>query len=231
MVLQIEVEWAQLLNDVHKEVRSLLLNRYVFRTVQEIIRHNESLHGLFSNWTCSVYGVTNAIAVRRLAGQSHKKDDVNLDRLLRLMSSQPDELWQRFDQYFPDEYSVHRDAARQSSHDDTKCQVEACRRMISEDRKKLTRAVEKTLPFASKRAAHNNPAVPVHTDFDNLDEAIDTVKTLTEKYLLIVLETKHDLRKDIEPHKGWDKIFLEPWATPEILALPLGDTVPPRNKG
>jgi hypothetical protein len=41
-----------------------------------------------------------------------------------------------------------------------------------------------------------------------------------------------DLLEEMKRRKlpeGWDAIFLEPWATPEIIGLPLGGTEPPRS--
>ncbi len=231
MTQRVQHEWARLLKGIHEEVNSLLLSQYVFRTVQEIIRHNTRLHkypGLFVRWTCTVYGATTTIAVRRLAGPSYDKHDVSLVRLLDLMMRDAGELWNHFDRYFrPDLLTAHSKAAMRASNDDKQCRIEACNRLIGVDRKRLLDAAKKAVHFANKRVAHKNQTVTVHTNFNDLDEAIETVKTLTEKYLLLAYEKKHDLLREINPHSKWDKIFLEPWATPDILALGLGEKPPP----
>ncbi len=63
-----------------------------------------------------------------------------------------------------------------------------------------------------------------------LQKATDTVKRLTEKYLLLVCDRTCNLQEEMKSRKlrkDWDKLFLQTWATEEILALPLGDMGPP----
>lgn len=103
---------------------------------------------------------------------------------------------------------------------------------------------------------HSVPDAPVSTTFSDLDEAIDALKTLTEKFTPLicsgrceVLELLHhagvttecallarlvkrDLLDEMKSRKlpdGWDAIFLEAWATPEIIALLLGETFPAKR--
>ncbi len=118
-------------------------------------------------------------------------------------------------------------------------------------------AAENANQFASKRVAHSVPDVVVNTTFSDLDDAIEVVRRITEKYTLLVcaevhheLEPLHragkptaycllvqmekniDLLEEMKRRKlpkGWDWIFLEPWATPEVIARPLGETPPPKR--
>jgi hypothetical protein len=135
-------------------------------------------------------------------------------------------------------------------------EILASRRLIGHDRKDLINAAEKASRFASKRAAHSVPDAPVSVRFADLDEAIDTLKKITEKYVLLfcsarqeALEPAHragaptihawldqvknrDLLEQMKRCKlpeGWDSIFLEAWATKETLSLPLGEMEPPRQ--
>jgi hypothetical protein len=51
--------------------------------------------------------------------------------------------------------------------------------------------------------------------------------------LLVQMEKNLDLLKEMKARKlpkGWDSIFLEPWAKPEVIARPLGETPPPRRR-
>jgi hypothetical protein len=78
----------QMLWAVHDEALQLLFNRYVFRTLQEIVRTNERLQGVprgkFSVWSQVIYGVANGIAVRRLGSDKCGPDDVSLTRFIDL---------------------------------------------------------------------------------------------------------------------------------------------------
>jgi hypothetical protein len=136
-------------------------------------------------------------------------------------------------------------------------EASACRRLLGEDRKAVINAAEKTNRFASKRAAHSVPDVEVHTTFSDLDDAIEVLKRITEKYTLLALEERRlaldalrpsekpsidaetaQIKKNIDLLEemkrrmlpdGWGSIFLEPWATPDFIARPLGETPPPRS--
>ncbi len=104
------------------------------------------------------------------------------------------------------------------------------RRLVGRDRSSLINAAEKANQFASKRVAHNNPSAEVRTKFRDLDQAIDTVKELAEKYFLLIYEERGDLLRVMVERKlpkGWDAIFLEPWTTEDVLAEKLGEMEPP----
>ena len=56
------------------------------------------------------------------------------------------------------------------------------------------------------------------------------MRTITEKFILLLYDEPRDLHAEMLSRKitsGWDAIFLEPWATRETLALPLGEMEPP----
>lgn len=42
--------WSNLLREIAKDAASLLLNRYIFRQMQEVVRRNRNLHGIFNRW-------------------------------------------------------------------------------------------------------------------------------------------------------------------------------------
>ena len=116
---------------------------------------------------------------------------------------------------------------------DTRLETDACRRLLGGDRALLLRQCRKAIEFANRRAAHNNPSVPVNSKFRDLDHAIDTIRALTEKFILLLYDQPRDLFAEMLDRKismGWDTIFLEPWATRETLALPLGEMEPPQRR-
>jgi hypothetical protein len=253
----------RLLRGIHEEMIGLLFNRYVFRTHQEIVRLNPRLQGnprsLFSRWAQIVYVVANAMGVRRLASASYQDGDVNLVRFLDMLIRDPGRLWEFFAHHYAADAAHARDKVLKGAGGlAAGWEISACRRLLSADRKTAINVAEKTNRFASKRAAHSAPNVGVRTTFSDLDEAIDVLKILTEKYTLLVSSEKrerlkplhraghptiypilmqmekHDLLEEMKSRKlrkGWDSIFLEAWAMPAIIALPLGDTPPPSWSG
>ena len=226
-------DWSLLLQSIGKEISTLLFNRYIFRTIQEIIRRNRRLQNApkaFTQWTQVVYAVTNGVAVRRLSSQSYKNDDVSFVRLLDMIIPHSRELYRSLKHHFPTDLSDHRQKSFRQKDENEQWQMEECKKLIGKDRKLLLKATEKTVHFASKRVAHHNTGIHVRTTFVDLDEAIDTLKALTEKYVLLIFRERKDLFQGMRQRKlpqGWDEIFLEVWATREMLALRLGEMVPP----
>lgn len=255
---------AALIRDIREEVIGLLFNRYVFRTHQEIVRQNSHLqeqpYDVFARWAQLVYAQANAMGVRRLAGASPEESDVSLVRLLDMLIRNPGPLWSAFERHFEtDAARVSAKILAEQGRLTTGWEVSACKRLLGEDRKVLMVAAEEANQFANKRVAHLAPGAEVTTKFSDLDEAIDALKKITEKYTLLVsamgrrrLEPLHhaglptaylelarlekhnpDLLEEMKTRKlpkGWDSIFLEPWATPQILALPLGEMTPPNQE-
>ncbi len=234
------------LHDIREEVINLLFNRYVFRTHQEIVRHNPRLqgpsHGIFSEWAQVLYAQTNSIGVRRLASETSQDRDVNLVRLLDTCIREPGLLWSSIQHYYPQDAKRESKEILRNAQQWPRDWERLARELFGEDRKKVIVAAEKVNRFASKRVAHVVPTVPVNTRFSDLDDAIDVVREITEKYILLVeaeacqspgkLKQRIDLLEEMKRRKlpkGWDEIFLEPWAKPEIIARPLGETEPPRN--
>ncbi len=229
-------ELRKLLWKVHEETLQLLFNRYVFRTLQEIVRANEGLQGptrgKFSAWSQVVYGVTNGIAVRRLGSDKCGRDDVSLTRFIDLVIRYADLFWENMHNFYPAEADRALDVTRRSGKTGRAAELEACRRLLQHDRDLLVRTARRIVDFADKRLAHHNPMVIKQATFRQLDTAIDAIKMLTEKCERLIYREELDLlarMRDSRLPNGWDEIFLEPWATREVLAQdpPLGERKPP----
>src|SRR5262249_13618607 len=111
-------------------------------------------------------------------------------------------------------------------------ELNASRRILGDERTSLLRHCRRAVEFANSRAAHSNPAVLVHTRFRELDQAIDYIRTIVEKLILLLYDEPRDLFEEMRSRKlqpGWDEIFLESWATKETLSLSLGELDPPEH--
>ena len=226
------IDLAHLLKPVRNEVIGLLFNRYVFRTLQEIGRRNKRLQGQprgkFSDWSQVIYAVATSVGIRRLTSEHYQQDDISLKKILDDAIRDPRDLWTCFQKHFPNEAARAMLTARQRGG--AGFEADACRRLLGDDRAMLLRQCKKANEFASRRAAHSNPSAQVRTKFRDLDQAIDTIRMTTEKITLLLYDEPHDLFAEMLSRKistGWDAIFLEPWATRETLALPLGEMEPP----
>lgn len=225
------IELAKLVQPVREEVIGLLCNRYIFRTHQEIVRRNKRLQGTprgkFCDWIQVIYGIAASVGIRKLASETYRPDDVSLKRFLDDAIANPVDLLPCFERNFPSETYK----AKAPSHDrQGVVEAEVCRRLIGADRSFLLRSCTKAIEFASKRAAHTNPAVLVRTKVRNVDQAIDAIREITEKYILLLYDRPRNLLTEMRNRKlpqGWDLVFLERWAKKETLALPLGEMEPP----
>jgi hypothetical protein len=252
---------AELLRNIREDVIGLLFNRYVFRTHQEIVRLNPSLQkrprSIFSEWIQVIYAHAAPIGVRRLAGQDPEQGDVNLVGFLDLLIRDPSGLWECFLQHYPEDAARARETLTKGGALQTGWELLASRRLLGEDRRILISVAQKAAHFASKRIAHGAPNVSVHTTFFDLDDAIDTLKTVTEKYTRLLfskrlrdLEPLHragqptdymyirqlsqhiDLFEEMKSRKlpkGWDEVFLEPWASRTDIQGALGE-MPPQGR-
>jgi hypothetical protein len=255
-------EPAKLLADIREEVIGLLFNRHVFRTHQEIVRLNPRLQGdpriTFAAWAQVVYAQAGAVGVRRLASQDHEQGDVNLVGFLEMLIRDPSGLWDCFVRHYPEDAATVREILEKQGALGHGWEISACKRLLGEDRKAVISIAQKAVQFASKRVAHSVPDVPVTTTFFDLDDTIDTVRRITEKYTRLLFEkqlqeleplhrtgkvTMYTYIRQLSEHidlleemnrrklpKGWDSIFLEAWATCEIIERPLGETPPPRQR-
>lgn len=227
-----------LLRDIREEVISLLFNRHVFRTHQEIVRLNPNLrgrpHGLFSKWAQIVYAQAAAVGVRRLAGQNPGHGDVSLVGFLESLLRDPGGIWKALVEHYSEDAARAREALEKRAPLQKGWEASACKRLLSQDRKTLISAAQKTVHFASKRVAHSVPRVPASATFSDLDEAIDTLKAMTEKYTrLSFARTPKDLDQEMRGRwlqDGWKEIFLEPWASGEDIGRPLGEMRPPERE-
>ena len=201
--------------------------------------------------------MANSVGVRRLASDTYQDGDVNLVRLLDVFIREPGQLWEAFQHHYPQDAAGARvKILSKGGQLPPDWGTLACKRLLGEDRKAVVNAAEKANRFASKRAAHSVPEVEVRTTFSDLDDAIDVLREITEKYTRLVsaerrqsLEELHrsgeptaypilvhvekniglleEMKRRKLPH-GWESVFLEPWATPETISRPLGETKPPR---
>jgi hypothetical protein len=244
---------STLVREIRAQLVELTRSRHIFRTHQEIIRRNQRLWQspvhVFGRWAATVYVAAAASGVRRLAGESPAEGDVSLVGLINLWVESPGGLWTYLERCFPTEASDTRDAlmGKKGPLSDG-WEIEAARRMLMRHRKLGIGAAEEVNRFVNKRIAHAVPDATVKTEYRDLDDAIDTLVTIAEKYTLLQCTIRADQlresageaellaklgRRTIDAEmkaglpEGWESVFLFPWATEEILSLALGDMKPP----
>src|SRR5262249_9087922 len=150
----------------------------------------------FSEWAQVVYAQAAAAGVRRLAGQDPEEGDVNLVGFLELLIRDPKGLWDCFVRHYPEDAARARASLATEGTVQTDWEVSACKRLIGEDRRVLISVAQKAVFFASKRVAHSVPDAQVKTTFFDLDDAIETVRKIAEKYTRLLFAKK---LRELEP--------------------------------
>jgi hypothetical protein len=247
------METNKLVREIREQLVELARIRCIFRTHQEIIRLNPKLWQsplhVFGGWALTVYAAAAATAVRRLAGESPEQDDVSLVVLFNQWTTNPDGLWAYLEKCFPTEAAETKAAvAEKRGRLSDGWQSEATRRILMSHRKRVIGVAGRVNHFVNKRIAHAVPDAVVKTQYRDLDDAIDELMAIAEKFTFFqcairadqgpllsgeaeILERLGKRTIDAEMKlgmpKGWEAVFLTPWATEEIIALPLCDMKPP----
>jgi hypothetical protein len=246
-----------LINEIREQVVQICINRYIFRVHQEIIRRNPALldrpRHVFGDWARTVYVAAATSAIRRLSSGSGEDGDVSLVRLIDDLIRNPGHLWPYLVREYPNETAaVHAEMIAKNGSLPEGWELGASTKVLGIQRALVIRTSDDVNRFASKRIAHHVPAVAVSTTFDQLDSAIDTATKITEvcnrvyclallgqlptgdsRAHLLQLEAARNLDSEAKRRlpAGWERVFLIPWATEEIISHPLGDLKPPRSDG
>jgi hypothetical protein len=206
--------WSDLIREIAKDTASLLLNRYIFRQVQEVVRRNQDLHGTFNRWMQVNYMTAASSGIRRHLLPKRKDGDVSFVRLLDEMIQAP-QTYSREDflsYYRPRGWTEKAD--RWFDHFGGRGGDHLSKRILGADRKEFIQKGSRVQDFATARVAHLLFRQTPRATFDDLDDALDCLERLIEKYLLVFGNTgtllQAELRK-LDPN--WSKVFLQPWAT------------------
>jgi hypothetical protein len=206
--------WSNLLREIAKDAASLLLNRYIFRQMQEVVRRNRNLHGIFNRWMQVNYMTSASSGIRRHVLPQKKDGDVSLVRLLDEMIQAPQEYSREdFLSYYRPlgwtaemDRKFHEFARRGGDH--------LSRRILGADRAEFVRKAVKIQDFATSRIAHLLLKPTPRATYNELDDALDCLERLTEKYLLMFGNRGRLLQGELRKlNPDWGKVFLQPWAS------------------
>ena len=209
--------WAKLIREIATDTASLLLNRYIFRQGQEVVRRNRKLHGEFNSWMQVNYVTAASSGIRRHLLPKKKDGDVSLVRLLDEMIQAP-HAYTREDflsYYRPRGWTEMANqwfdnfGGRSGDH--------LSKSILSTDRKEFIRKGSRVQDFATARVAHLLLRPKPKATYNDLDDALDCLEKLTEKYLLMFGNTSRLLQAELRKlNPKWGEIFLHPWATRHV---------------
>lgn len=206
-------KWKKWIETIHNEVVELVTNQHDFWKIQGMIKQNPNIQkpNSFFRFVGQTYYDYGVIAVRRQI--KYDTQSISFVRLLKEIIENPhlasreqfvnlyradmeDEADQIFDEQFPGGCPDHIDPIT-----------------VQQDMDELEKHGGKLEEFADRRVAHHDRRTPkTIPTYSELDAAIDCLKRLTRKYVLL-FEAKdlgdNLVARFIEDY--WEEIFSQPW--------------------
>lgn len=207
-------KWKRwLVDEIRWEIVELVTNKHIFWEIQGMIKRNPNIQkpNSFFRFIGQTYYDYGVIAVRRQI--KCDTQSISFVRLLKEIIETPhlltrerfvnlyqadmrEDANQIFDEQFPGECPDHIDPT-----------------MVQQDLEDLKKQGAKLEEFADRRVAHHDRRAPkTIPTYNELDIAIDCLKKLTRKYVLLF--EARDLGDDLLVEfveNYWEEIFSQPW--------------------
>jgi len=213
-------KWERWLEAIREEVMDLVRSKHIFWKLGDIVKNNPKIQkpNSFYKFAGETYFAYAVMGIRRQI-RPHK-DSISFVGLLQEIIETPCVLSrERFVALY------EKDAQFEANHDFAKFAREDTDyinpNLVHQDLSKLKKLGNKVEEFADRQIAHydKRPAKKVPS-FGELDDCIDFLGELTEKYwLLFKAETIDLLAMPIVDH--WEEIFRQPWIPPDAPNKPV----------
>lgn len=213
-------KWLSWREIIYRDILELLEKRDTFWGVQEIIKSNVykeiETRGHVYEYIGHTYVAYMAIGIRRQIKVD--KDSISLLRLLNEISENPKilsrEYYVELYKSSPKEFA-HRDFDRFCG--DYRDHISPD--MVKSDIKALKEIVFKVETFADRRIAHHDTRCPELPRFSDLDESLDKIGEMYQKYhLALTAECIASLTPVVQ--YDWKEIFTVPWIKNEEIHSP-----------
>jgi hypothetical protein len=218
-------EWQDRFAKISSDVGNLLLGRHIFRESQAVIVNNPNLRGIFIKWMRINYANSTALGIRRAVDTDQRT--ISLANVLRSMIAHPDVVARRIvlseiiykpPRRFRKRYEpsgIRDTEAVFLNHRYDLLAGEGSeildKRLIGRDLTHLQRKAANVERFATKRLAHYDEEPSLRTTYTEIDEALDVLDSLVEKYsALFGISWRSGTTFDAL-FPGWKEVFENPW--------------------
>ncbi len=221
--LQID-EWIEWLHIIEKDIYELLMLRYVYLEVKNIVDANPKIQtdGYFYQWLGITYSKTASIGVRRQVDA--RLDVISLGRLLADIQHSPEILsLARFESMYTKDYNPNTEEERlfynleQTRAEEEfrqfsgKVQVHVDPSSVSNDLIQLRLTCQPIVKYVNKRVAHRDEKhFTTYPTYPELDRAIDHLSDVLKKYELLIRGVLYD-GKNVTPQWDWKEVFKMAW--------------------
>lgn len=204
-------KWQRWRKQIESELIHLLGSRQIYKTYGEMVMNNEAVQKggpLFHNWIVDNYVTFVAMSIRR---QADTDDDVvSLARLIADIRDNPESLTREGHvfRYKNMPLGLGPGIGDQTFTENAGAGEHIDPLFADKDLEKLKQASRKVNLLANRTIAHKSrKAVPKLT-FNDVDEAIEAIKEIAQKYILL-LTAGHNVLEPVMD--DWQEIFTKKW--------------------
>jgi hypothetical protein len=222
-------EWLERFSLIEADVEQLLVRRYVYRRLQEIVHVNPKLDrpSYLYTYLGATYVASSAVGVRRHVRQDDEHRDGSLRGLLYAIRKVPQELTRaRHLRFFtaagmPDRFAQAGERDFDDLVEPGAAQLED--RHVQPDIDALLGAARAVERFATQRIAHLDRTelreIPTEAD---LDASLDQLERIVGRYRRLLRGQGGEVLPVLDG--GWEAVLMEPWIPPRTGA-PAGQDV------
>lgn len=204
-------KWNRWIEQIENEIVYILSSRILYKGYGDIVRANEGVldeGAVFHNWIVDNYVTFVAMAVRRQLDTD--KDSISLVRLLTDIKNNPKSLTREAHVAFY--IALPMDIGRAHGN---RCFTENAgsgdfidSAIVEADLIKLREASKKIGQLATRKIAHKSTKTIPSMTFNEVDECIEVIKTITRRYILL-LRAADNILEPMMP--DWQNIFTQKW--------------------
>lgn len=210
-------EYFRWIDEIKKETIEILDQREIYREYLRIVKNNKKILNppTFHFWIRKNYAHCMAISVRRQLEVDNKS--VSLMKLLQRIKQRPNCLTKEwYVSLFAEKSPPKEDAAFWKRHGSEVFKNEFGKKgffdplIAQADIEKLKQLGNRIQEYANERIAHHQELVSgILPTYGNLDEFIDELKKIVEKYLLLFEAISYDLTPTHQ--ENWKEVLTRPW--------------------
>lgn len=205
-------KWHKWLKVIHSEMITLLMNRYIFNEVQEIVEGNPRIQKptIYYSFLGQTYSATQLITVRRQV--KNDKDSISFAGFLTELSVHPEILTtKRFVMHYDDGIPRKQAYVTFSKLFDPNNTGHLESKIVVNDLKQLNEYAKRIDDYTDKRIAHYDEREPKSIPtFVDLDKIIDYLEKITKFYLLL-FEAVSFMTLIPTIQYNWKVVFREKW--------------------
>jgi len=201
-------KWQRWQGQIEHELVSLLGSRQIYKSYGEIVTGNEAVQKggpLFHNWIVDNYVTYVAMAIRRQADTD--SDSVSLARLISDIRDHPESMTRVahvafYENFIVEGYGDRAFTANAGPGDYIDPTI------AEKDLEELREVSLSVSQLASRTIAHKSTRQVPELTFNDIDECIEVIKKIAQKYILL-LSAAHNVLEPVMD--DWQTIFTMKW--------------------